>query len=349
MSITLTVFIIVCSLFAFRGAMLGIIAWLTRILGLLSGYLLAFFYRQDLAHIASIYLREWSPMLLQVICGFGLFFIGTVLVNMFISSLLDLLRKSHKKLNALLKNKTTTGRVLGAACNSVLGAFFVFIGIWAYGIGHSFQWVPALPENNQNMQNVANKIGQTSFGFLLATMNSTSSNIAAQSSDGVNIITLDDEPEIETTTLAPALTLEELRQKVHAQETQENMQTATETGSSAQITLMIEDVQGHANSNVFSAEKKTFNTNQNSSLQALLGDDSSKKDINNKIQNVLQNKALLTATLRQYMSEEQAQAAGAQLQNMMKDPAMQKMMQENIQQLLNNPAALQEMLQNRKN
>ena len=47
------------------------------------------------------------------------------------------------------------------------------------------------------------------------------------------------------------------------------------------------------------------------------------------------------------MSAEEANAAGTQLQEMMKDPAMQKMMQENIQKMMDNPAAIQEMLQKR--
>ncbi|NRB37196.1 MAG: hypothetical protein HRU20_01865 [Pseudomonadales bacterium] len=347
MPITVTVFILVCSLFALRGGVLGFISWLTKILGLIAGYLLAYSYRDDAAHIVSIYLREFSPLLLQVVCGISLFFAGTILVNMFISSIIDFLRKTNKSLNQKLKYKSRQGRITGAVCNGVLGAFVALLGIWGYGVAHSYQWVPALAQNNHAMQNIANKVGEASFGFLLETITATPSstislNKAIQLAPDLILPTMESG---QPTLQAPATTLEELRQRAN-QKKQQGLVPSQIEHSGAEITLVIEDIQGIA------TEENPFlidEAYENRPLEQLENNavNFDKNAIATTMQNVLKNEKLLTSTLKQYMSEDQAKMASQQLQNMMKDPKMQAAMQENIQKLMNNPAAIQQMLQNR--
>ena len=351
MSITLTLFLVVCSLFALRGAVLGFVAWLTRIMGLICGYILAWGYRDDLAKIVVIYARDWPVMLLQVLCGITLFFAGTILTNMFISALLDILRKTNKALNTRLKYKSTQGRILGAGCNTVLGGFMVLIGIWGYGQAQNFQLVPALPANNQAMQSIANKVGQASFGFLLEAIVRPSPAIAPPTIDlevleelAVAAIASQGQNTASSASNA-SVSLSELRSRMaNTQQQQENSQTATSEEGTASITLTIEDVQGHATDNV-----DDDGTNSVALTQILGNDANSQSRIADQVNSILQDDKLLTSTLSQYMSPEQAKTAGKQLQQMMQDPQMQKVMQDNIKQLMNNPAAIQQILQSRHN
>ena len=331
MPITVIILLIITCVFAARGALLGFVAWASRIGGLLAGYVLALSYRGDFAHMVSIYARDWSPIILQVICGFILFISGTILVNMFISSLIDILRKSNKKLHKALKYKTRNGRIAGAICNGLLGIFSVFLAIWAYNQAHTFQLVPALADNNKTMQGIANTIGSATFGFLLdnaikkPTLETSTPIIAAPSAKKIEI-------------QAP-ISLDALRKRANKIQ-QEDIKTPKQ----AHISLHIEDIYAQGSPAIVPKEIGAVTDAQDNTLSA-----QPQSAMADKIQEVMQNPKLISSALEQYMPAEEAAAASKKLQVMMKDPETKKAMQKNIEKLLNNPALMQQMLQKRYN
>ncbi len=126
---------IVALFFSVRGFFLGFAGVIARLLGVMSGYFIAYSYRAPLAELISKQTAsDISPMLLQVAAGAGLFFTTLFITGLLVTGFFALIIKLIPASKELLDSQSPGSRVFGAGCNGLLGASLVLIALWGYGL-----------------------------------------------------------------------------------------------------------------------------------------------------------------------------------------------------------------------
>lgn len=148
--------IIAMIFFAARGYFLGLAGVFARVLGLLSGYIVGFSYRSDLAAIIGARTDTGAhPVVLQIISGALLFFGTMFVVSFVVIGLFKLLAKLLPPFRTVLTKEATGSRIAGAAVNAGIAAMIVLSGIYIYGLTLGKNQPP------DDLQRVANRFGST--------------------------------------------------------------------------------------------------------------------------------------------------------------------------------------------
>jgi uncharacterized membrane protein required for colicin V production len=151
-----SILFIVVLFFSIRGFFLAFPGVIARLLGFISGYIIAYSYRSQLAAlIADKTSIELPLMVLQIISSAILFFSSLFLVGLATTSLFRLLAKILPFAKGLLKGDSTGSRVFGAACNGLIGASIVLLVLWGYAIFTDHK------DPEDTLQQVANTFGNS--------------------------------------------------------------------------------------------------------------------------------------------------------------------------------------------
>lgn len=156
------ILIIAIIVFAARGYFLSLPGVFARLIGLVSAYVVAFSFRQD---VASIFISrahsDVHPLLVQVISSAVLFFGTLFLVSLVIIGCFKLIARLVPLLRPVFAADQIGSRIGGATLNAGLGAALVLAGIWLYGL------VLGSGAQPDQLQRFANRVGDAVFTLTL--------------------------------------------------------------------------------------------------------------------------------------------------------------------------------------
>lgn len=146
--------------FAARGYFLSLPGVIARLCGLVSGYVVAFSLRNDLARLlASQTQTDLPPLVLKAISSAMLFFGTLLIVSFVINSLFKLIARLVPLLRGIFQKEAVGSRISGAVVNSAIGAALVLVGLWVYG----FTFAKNTPPDD--LQRFANRFGDSLFAL----------------------------------------------------------------------------------------------------------------------------------------------------------------------------------------
>ena len=104
--------------FAVRGFFLGFVGVITKVVGLVLGYIIALSFRAKLAAwVISNTTINLPSVVIEVGCGAALFFSVFFSSGLIISACAGLIKKTIPVFKPILENDSTTGRITGALSN----------------------------------------------------------------------------------------------------------------------------------------------------------------------------------------------------------------------------------------